>query len=81
MVAAANRFHTVADLMCHRAIDLDELVRSTGLCPRIVKAIARQHYTPSPDQRDRISRALLFPRELIIWGHGIQPEPYFQIRL
>lgn len=81
MVPAAIRFHTVADLMRHRAIELDELVLSTDLCPRIVKAIARQHYTPSPDQRDRISRALHFPREWIIWGHGIQPEPYFQIRL
>jgi hypothetical protein len=81
MVAAAMQFHTVADVMRNRAINLDELVRSTGMCPRIVKAIAHQYYTPSPEQRDRISRALSFPQDRIIWGHVVPAEEFAHIRL
>jgi hypothetical protein len=81
MVAAIMQFSTVADLMSNRQLGLAELVRSTGISPRIVKAIALQHYTPSPVQRDKISRALRFPRERIIWGHSILPEQFSQIRL
>ena len=81
MVAAAFRYHTVAELMRIRAVELDGLVSSTGICPRIVLAIARQQYTPNPDQRNRIARALCIAPERIIWGHVIPAEEFSQIRL
>jgi hypothetical protein len=81
MVAAAIQYHTVATLMRNQAIEVNELVRSTGICPRIVKAIVHQHYTPSPEQRIKIACALRWPRERIIWGHSIVPEQFAQMRL
>ena len=81
MVAFAKEFHTVADVMSQRAIDLKELVQTTGICHRIVSAIANQQYTPSPQQRDRIAAALRFPRHRIIWGHRIPAEKFAQARL
>ena len=81
MVAIAKEYQTVADLMHDRAVDLDELVRATGMCQRIVNAIAQQRYTPSPQQRACISRALRFPRNRIIWGHRIVADDYAQVRL
>ena len=74
MVAAAKEYQTVADLMYRRSIGIEDLVRSTGICQRIVKAIADQYYTPSPQQRELISSALHFPRDRIIWGHRIPAE-------
>jgi hypothetical protein len=81
MVAATAYYHTVAEVMLVRAVEFDALVQSTGICPRIIQAIARQQYTPSPEQRDRISQALHFPRERFIWGHAITAEEFSQIRL
>jgi hypothetical protein len=80
MVAAAKEFQTVADVMQQRSIDLDELVRSTGICRRIIQAIAHQRYTPSPQQREQVSNALRFPRQRIIWGHFTPVDEYAQVR-
>ncbi len=69
MVTTSNRYHTVSELMNERKMGLSELVRFTGLDDRIASAIAHQRYTPSPHQRLRVSIALGFPRNWIVWGH------------
>ena len=67
MVAIAKEYQTVADLMHDRAVDLDELVRATGMCQRIVNAIAQQRYTPSPQQRRAFPGRCAF-REVELFG-------------
>jgi hypothetical protein len=69
MVTASNQYRTVSDLMNERKMELGELVRFTGLDDRVASAIAHQRYTPSPQQRLRVSVALGFPRNWIVWGH------------
>ena len=66
---AIPRNHRVADLMTEREMGIDELVASTGVGRRIIEAIVHQRYTPSPDQRDRVSRVLGVERDRIVWGH------------
>ncbi len=69
MVAAIEEFRTVESLMALRHIDLETLAKKTGVERRIVAAMAEQRFTPSPEQRRRVSEALRFPRERIVWGH------------
>jgi hypothetical protein len=81
MIAAAREFQSVADLMDQRGVDLDELVRCTGIERRIISAIAHLRYTPSPLQRERVSDALGLSRDCIIWGHLTPVEEYTYVRL
>jgi hypothetical protein len=69
MIARAREFQTVAEIMEQHEIGIEELDAFTGLGPRIVESIVRQRYTPSPEQRERVSNALGETRERIIWGH------------
>lgn len=69
MITASNRYRTVSDLMSEHKMGLGELIRFTGLDDRVASAIAHQRYTPSPQQRLRVSIALGFPRNWIVWGH------------
>ena len=81
MIAAAREFQTVADVMGQRGVDLDELVRCTGIERRVINAIAHLRYTPSPQQRERVSNALGLSRDRIIWGHLTPVEEYTYVRL
>lgn len=81
MVAPTKDFQTVSDIMQQRAIDFNELERTTGIGRGIIEAIAQQRYTPSPLQRERISHALCFPQQKIIWGHITTAEEYIHSRL
>ncbi len=81
MVTFQREFRTVAELMEERRMDVAQLVRSTGVEPRVVRAIAGQRYTPSPEQRQRVSIALSFPKNRIVWGHRCVAEEYAQARL
>jgi hypothetical protein len=65
-----GRYRTVAELMGQQELSLDELALLSGLSRRIAEAIARQRYTPSPEQRCSVSRALEFPHNRIVWGHA-----------
>jgi hypothetical protein len=69
MIAALGPYKTVMCLMRHRGIGFDELVRRSGVEPRVVAAIIHQRYTPDPQQRTRVSAVLGFPRNRIVWGH------------
>ena len=77
MITASNRYRTVSDLMIERKMRLGELIRFTGLDDRVASAIAHQRYTPSPQQRLRVSIALGFPRNWIVWGHLAIVEEFY----
>ena len=81
MSATANEIQSVESLMDQRHIDLEKLVAATGVERRVVEAIARQRYTPSREQRERVSCALRFPRDRIIWGHRTTMENDVHARL
>jgi hypothetical protein len=81
MIAKQREYQTVQELLAQGRIDLDELVEATGVERRIIDAIAHQRYTPSPEQRERVSSALNFPRSHIVWGHTNVAEEYSQARL
>jgi len=60
---------SVADWMAERGLTLAELVESSGLERRVVEAIACVRYTPSPQQRQAVAKALGLTPEQITWGH------------
>jgi hypothetical protein len=60
---------TLTEWMAERGIGLSELVAVSGLDARVVEAIAQCRYTPSPQQRQRLSAALEVASDQITWGH------------
>jgi hypothetical protein len=60
---------TLAEWMAERGIGLAELVEASGLDARVVEAVAGKRYTPSPQQRQRLSAALGVGPEQVAWGH------------
>jgi hypothetical protein len=65
---------TVAEWMAERGLGLAELVAASALDDRVVKAIAGNRYTPSPEQRRRLAAALGVEPEQVAWGHEAQVE-------
>ena len=61
--------NTIAEWMSERRISLAELVEASGLDRRVVEATACGRYTPSPEQRQRLSAALGIDPEQVSWGH------------
>jgi transcriptional regulator with XRE-family HTH domain len=59
----------LAEWMTERGVDLSELADAASLDRRVVEAIARGRYTPSPVQRQRLSAALEISPEQVAWGH------------
>jgi hypothetical protein len=60
---------TPTQWMAERGIGLAALVEASGLGGRVVAAIASGRYTPSPQQRRRLSVALGVAPEQVAWGH------------
>lgn len=50
---------------------LEELVETSGLEVKLVKAIAAGNYTPSPTERQRLANALGVSVDDIAWGHAV----------
>ena len=65
---------SVAEWMTERGLTLSGLVQSSGLDDRVVEAIVRGRYTPSPEQRRRLAAALGAGVEQVAWGHVAQVE-------
>ena len=74
MIAPARLHEWVIDLMMRQHIAVDQLIERTGLDPAVVEAIVYQRYTPSPEQRARVAKALGCPPERVIWGHSVIVE-------
>jgi transcriptional regulator with XRE-family HTH domain len=64
----------LSEWMAERGISLPELVEASGLDSQVVEAISRGRYTPSPQQRQRLSVVLEVDPEQIAWGHLAQVE-------
>jgi transcriptional regulator with XRE-family HTH domain len=65
---------SVAEWMVERGLALAGLVEASGLDRRAVEAIVQGRFTPSPEQRQRLSAALGVTPEQISWGHRAQVE-------
>ncbi|HTS28957.1 MAG TPA: helix-turn-helix transcriptional regulator [Bryobacteraceae bacterium] len=55
-------------------ITVEQLVDSTKLDRKLVEAIVRGNFTPSPSQRQRLSAALGVSPEEISWDHAVPVE-------
>jgi ribosome-binding protein aMBF1 (putative translation factor) len=55
-------------------IGVDQLVETTGLEAKLVKAIVTGNYTPSPSQRQRLAAALGVAVEDISWDHAVEVQ-------
>lgn len=55
-------------------VSLPQLVEASGLDPKLVGAIARGHYTPSPSQRRSLASALGVQVGDVSWGHTVPVE-------
>jgi hypothetical protein len=65
---------TVADWMADREISIEQLLESTALDQRVLKAIIKGQYTASPQQRQRLAAALNVDVAEIAWGHTTQVQ-------
>ncbi len=68
---------SVADWMAARNISLPQLIESSCLDDRVVKAIVGGRYTPSPEQRRRLCAVLRVEPEQVAWGH-VNPVAHVQ---
>jgi hypothetical protein len=63
------RVRTLVEWMADRQITLAELIGASGVEDRVVEAIAHGRYTPSPEQRQRLSAVLGVEPDEVAWGH------------
>jgi hypothetical protein len=68
------QMNSLAGWMAERGITLAKLVEASGLDGRVVEAVASDRYTPSPNQRQRLSAVLGVVPEQVAWGHLAQVE-------
>jgi transcriptional regulator with XRE-family HTH domain len=61
---------TVAQWMAERNLRQDILLAASGLEKRVVEAIVRGRYTPSPQERQRMAAALGVDLAQITWDHA-----------
>jgi ribosome-binding protein aMBF1 (putative translation factor) len=60
---------SLSDLLAERGLTLAQLIETSKLDERVVKAIAAGRYTPSPEQRRRLAGVLGVEADQIAWGH------------
>ena len=65
---------TLAQWMAERGTGLAALVEASGLDGRVVDAVVAGRYTPSPEQRQRLSAALGVAPEQVDWAHQTPVE-------
>ncbi len=57
------------DLCQDKSLSLLELADRSGLDLPKLRAIIMNRWTPSPNERERISNAIGVPKDEIAWGH------------
>jgi transcriptional regulator with XRE-family HTH domain len=62
---------SLSQVMEEKGMSLEQLVASTGLEAKLVRAIVSGNYTPSPGDRQRLATALGISKEEIAWGHTV----------
>jgi hypothetical protein len=60
---------SVAELCVEHHFDARQLAAKAGLDERRVRAIVAGHWTPSPQERDKVAAVFGLTREQIAWGH------------
>jgi hypothetical protein len=65
---------SVADWMADRDISMEQLLESTALDRRVLKAIVSGQYTASPQQRQRLAAVLSVDVAEIAWGHTTEVQ-------
>lgn len=68
---------SIAEWMKDRGLSVEALLTATGLDRKVLERIVRGHYTPSPQQRQRLAAALGVTPEAIAWGH-VNPVAHVQ---
>jgi transcriptional regulator with XRE-family HTH domain len=66
------RVQTLAEWLAARGLSVAELAAVSGVESRIVEAIVKCRYTPSPEQRQRLAAALGVGVDEVAWGHSAQ---------
>ena len=61
---------TFAQWMAERNLTQAQIVAESALEERVVEAIVRGRYTPSPQQRQQLAAALGVELEQITWDHA-----------
>ena len=61
----------IAQHMEASGIGIEELIASSGLDAKLVKAIVSGNYTPGPSDRHRLAEALGLSIDDISWGHAV----------
>lgn len=77
-----TRLKNISEWMAERGVSLTTLIELSGLDKKVVEAIISNRYTTSPQQRQRLARALDVAPDEIQWcqtvpvvhlyGHGPQ---------
>jgi hypothetical protein len=65
---------TLAEWMAEKCVDRAEMAEASGVDTRVVEAIAAGRYTPSPQQRQRLSDVLQVRPDQVAWGHAAPVE-------
>ncbi len=63
--------------MMERNWSVNEVVAASQLPAHVVEAILQSRYTPSPQQRESIAKALGVAVEQIAWGHVAPVEAMY----
>jgi ribosome-binding protein aMBF1 (putative translation factor) len=63
--------------MTERRLSVAELVAVSQLQSQVVEAILQGRYTPSPQQRETLAKALGVSVEQIAWGHVAPVEAMY----
>ena len=64
----------IARYLEETGMSVGELVTAAGLDAKVVGAIVRGQFTPSPFQRQRLAAALGVSPDDIAWGHAVPVE-------
>ena len=66
-----TRLKNISEWMAERGVDMTALIESSGLDKKVVEAIILNRYTTSPQQRQRLARALDVSTDDIQWGQTV----------